>query len=86
MDMSDFAIVTGGDEHYASLIEELLLSIREKREGKGVPIAVLDGGLSDETARLFQSKYQARVVRTDWQYPLPGRRIRGRDYLRVEIG
>ena len=86
VNMSGCMIVTGGDEAYAQLIEELVQSIRDKERGRGVAIGILDGGLSGQTVRRLENVYGCRVVSPEWQYELSRSRIRGRDYLRVELG
>lgn len=82
---ANYMIITGGDETYATLIEELVQSIRDKPQGKEVEIGVLDGGLSAEAVHRFESDYRCHMITPPWEYELPKRRVRGREYLRVEL-
>lgn len=63
-----FAIATAANEKYRSILEGLIRSIRSHPQSAGVPIVVLDLGLSDDTKAWLVSQ-QARSVAPDWDFP-----------------
>lgn len=81
----DFIIVTGGDDKYFALINELVVSIRRCPEGRFAPIGVIDGGLTTDQVAWLRS-HSVAVVRPDWEYPVARRRAHGRDFLKANIG
>lgn len=80
-----FAIVTGGDANYFQLISELVASVRALETGNDSPICIIDAGLSDEQIVSLQAQ-GCIVHRPDWEYDIADLRLRGRTYLKANIG
>jgi hypothetical protein len=66
--MPRFAIVTAGDDKYLSILQGLVLSIRDKPEGAAVPIVVLDVGLGPE-AKAWLTRHGAVTFVPGWDFP-----------------
>lgn len=66
--MPRFAIVTAGDDKYLSILQGLVRSIRDKREGAEVPIAVLDVGLG-AMAKEWLARHGAVTFVPGWDFP-----------------
>lgn len=84
--MTDFILVTGGDARYFELVEEAVLSVRDRKDARAAPIGVIDGGFTAEQTAHLVRRYACRVHRPDWEYALSNLRLRGRDFLKVNIG
>jgi hypothetical protein len=65
-----FIIVTAADEAYAALLGECLRSIRDKPQGRDVPLGVVDCGLSRQSLD-FCHKLGARVITSAGRLPEP---------------
>jgi hypothetical protein len=64
-----FIIVSGGDAKYFPLLHACLSSIRDKPEGRDVPLGVLDLGLNDEQ-RTWLTGIGAAVTKPGWDLDL----------------
>jgi hypothetical protein len=70
--VTDFAIVSGADEGHAPLLADLMRSIRDKPEGRAVPLHVFDLGLKDATRERIAAL--ATTVRDPgWDIDFPNR-------------
>ncbi|WP_372395181.1 hypothetical protein ABMY26_06860 (plasmid) [Azospirillum sp. HJ39] len=65
--MQAISIVTAANETYRDILEGLILSIRSHRQSLGVPIVVLDLGLSENT-KAWLNDHGARCVVPDWDF------------------
>lgn len=63
--MSRVVLVTGSDSRYFPLMREMILSVRNKHEGRDVDIGVLDCGLATEEV-IWCRAQGARVVEPGW--------------------
>ena len=71
--MTPFAIVTAADGKFFDLLQGLVASIREKPEGRTVPIYVLDAGLTEpEKAWLGERGASAVAVAWPYEFDVPG--------------
>lgn len=78
------AIVSSSDARYFTLLSELVASIRRLRPADGVGICVMDAGMTDEQRAALSGSVD-RIHRCEWPFPLPERRIRGRDSLKANL-
>lgn len=65
------AIVTAADAGYFELLADLVTSIRDKPEGRAMPICVLDLGLTAEQRAWLAPQVQ-QVKRPGWDIAFPG--------------
>src|ERR1700733_4902707 len=65
-------ILTASDAGYFELLQGMLRSLRDKPEGRQIPIAVFDVGLTGEQARWCR-EFGATLLRADWDFEFPGR-------------
>src|SRR5580700_2005955 len=71
--MTPFAIVTAADTKFFDLLQGLVASIRDKPEGRTVPIYVLDAGLTvSEKAWLGARAASAVAVAWPYDFDVPG--------------
>lgn len=82
---NSFAVVTGGDANYFQLISELVASLRALEQGRTCPICIIDAGLTDEQVTFLESQ-DCIVHQPGWEYNLADLRLRGRTYLKANIG
>lgn len=80
-----FVIVTGGDANYFQLISELVASLRALERGRTCPIGIIDAGLTDEQIATLKAQ-DCIIHRPEWEYDLADLRLRGRTYLKANIG
>src|SRR6185369_13571469 len=66
---ASFIIVSGGDAKYFPLLHACLSSIRDKPEGRDVPLGVLDLGMNDEQCSWLRG-VGARIVKPGWDIDL----------------
>jgi hypothetical protein len=83
-DNKSFIIVSGGDANYFPLLADLAASIRRLPEGKNVALGMLDGGLTQEQVTALESE-DVKVVKPDWPVSKDELRVRGREYLRINL-
>ena len=76
-------VVTGGDDGYFPLVDELCASIRAFRDAAAVRIAVVDGGMSAEQLAQLTSRWGAQVLDVGWGFDIPERQRRRRPALKV---
>jgi len=67
--LAPLAIVSAADSNYFSLLQELIASIRNKLQGRAVPLYVLDAGLAP-SEKAWLAQQQAAVVAIPWPYDL----------------
>ncbi len=79
-----FIIVSGGDANYFPLLADLVTSIRNLPEGKQAALGMLDGGLTQEQVSWFEAE-GVNVVKPGWPVPKTEIRIRGREYLLINL-
>jgi hypothetical protein len=65
-------ILTASDAGYFELLRGMLRSLRDKPEGREVPIAVFDVGLKPEQAQWCRD-IGATLLRAEWDFEFPGR-------------
>lgn len=82
---NNFAIVTGGDANYFQLISELVASLRSLERGRTCPICIIDAGLTDEHVAALKAQ-DCIIHKPEWEYDLADLRLRGRTYLKANIG
>ncbi|MGQ0721548.1 MAG: hypothetical protein ACT4PE_08245 [Candidatus Eiseniibacteriota bacterium] len=63
-------IVSGANSRYFSLLSDLVRSIRDREESRGVALSILDLGL-EEPERLWLEGCGAKVVRPGWDLEIP---------------
>ncbi len=68
----DCIVITGGDAAYFELMRGCVASIRDKPEGRSVPLGVLDCGLAPEQ-RDWLAAQGATLVQPRWDFEFPGR-------------
>ena len=66
------AIVTAGDAGYFDMLSDLVLSIRDKPQGRDIPIAVLDVGLGEEHIAWLSERVES-IVAPGWDMDYPER-------------
>jgi hypothetical protein len=65
-------VITGGDAAYFELMQGCVASIRDKPDGRGVALGILDCGLTDD--QLGWLRHQgATIVVPRWDFAFPGR-------------
>lgn len=82
---NSFAIVTGGDANYFQLISELVASLRSLDHGRSCPICIIDAGLTEEQVAALTAQ-DCIIHQPEWEYDLADLRLRGRTYLKANIG
>ncbi|MCP4330812.1 MAG: hypothetical protein GY791_20680 [Alphaproteobacteria bacterium] len=70
--MTDTLIISAADSGYFALLKGLILSIREKNEGRTTPIKIMNLGLTPDQVDWLAGQ-NAGVVETDWAIDFPGR-------------
>ena len=65
--MNSIIIVTGADSKFFELVQETILSIREKPQGDSVDIGFFDVGLTPEQLQWI-SQYVDHIVEPSWNY------------------
>lgn len=68
--VSDYTIVTASDNTYFHFVQGLILSIREKKEGRDVSISFLDLGCSSEQLQWLENM-STHVKKADWNIQFP---------------
>lgn len=67
-----YTLVSAADRNYFGLLQGLVLSCREREEGRGVPISVLDLGM-EEAQLAWLARHGVRCVRPGWDFDFPER-------------
>ncbi len=80
----DIHIISGGDSNYFELLKELAFSIRSKNEGKNLKISFLDGGLTADQIKFFNT-LNINIIDPLWRNEDAFRRSNNKNYLKVEI-
>jgi hypothetical protein len=68
----DFLIVTGADSRYFALLRDLVLSIRDKKQGRDVALAAFDLGLQ-ESERSWLAAHGVTLAAPGWDLDFPNR-------------
>ncbi|WP_299437153.1 hypothetical protein [uncultured Rhodospira sp.] len=77
-------IVTGADDRYAPLAEELIASVRAHRALDGIDLSLISTGMSPETAERLRSQVE-NVADGRWNIDTAGRRAGQRDWLMARV-
>jgi hypothetical protein len=72
MPFTDPLIVSGADSGYFELLQGTVRSIRDKPEGRGIALGILDVGLKENERRWLEQQ-GARIVAPGWDLDFPGR-------------
>lgn len=75
------AIVTGGNDTYFPLIQELIHSIRRFPQSKDIDICVMNTGMTD-AQHITLKQDGITVTAPDWPVPIAPNKIKGKDYLK----
>ncbi len=67
-----FIVITGGDSAYFDLMRGCVASIRDKPEGRDIPLGILDCGLTDDQ-RTWLGQQGATLATPCWDFEFPGR-------------
>jgi predicted O-methyltransferase YrrM len=67
--MRPFAIVSASDSQFFELVRDLVRSIRDKPQGREVPVFVMDAGLAPPERQWLQQN-RVTVIALPWPYPL----------------
>ena len=76
--------ISASDSTYYPLLREWVHSVRSFKESEGIDIHILNTGLTDEQVEQL-TPFVTRVHDVNWPFPLPVRKIRGREYLKACI-
>lgn len=66
------SIVSAADSGYFGMLSDLVLSIRDKPQGRDFPISILDVGLTAEQRAWLEPRVQT-ILDPGWDYEFPGR-------------
>ena len=77
-------IVSGADSGYFELLQGCVHSIRDKPEGRSIPLGILDVGLKDEERRWLE-RQGAKIVAPGWDLDFPERAATPR-YKQAQYG
>src|SRR5262249_43515866 len=67
--VAPLAIVSAADANFFPLLKELVASVRDKPEGRAIPIFVLDAGLADGD-KAWLGEHQIEGVSVPWPYAI----------------
>ena len=70
----DATIVCAADSAYFDLLKGLILSIKDKPQGRNIPISLFDVGLSKEQLR-WAEDHVTRIVEPEWNFDFPDRKL-----------
>ncbi|QQG35421.1 MAG: hypothetical protein HYS17_07685 [Micavibrio aeruginosavorus] len=78
------AFISSADSNYYPLLREWIHSIRCFRESKDIDICIMDAGLTAEQIEKL-TPYVAKIAKPDWPFPIPARKVKGKEYLKACI-
>jgi hypothetical protein len=79
--MQNVIFVSGADRKYYPILIEWVHSVRAFPEGRGVPIGIIDAGLTAEQVQSLK-EMGCQIVKPDWPFAIPESKIRGREFLK----
>lgn len=78
---NDIIFISGCDANYYPLLREWITSVRAHKQGKDIPIGIMNTGLTEDQVREL-TPLVTHIVTPDWPCDLPEWKIRGREYLK----
>ena len=82
--MKKNVIVSLADSNYFELLNELIDSIKQFQESKGVAICILDAGLSKEQKTKLSKKVD-EIKTAEWDIQVSQKKVKGQEWLKSQV-
>ncbi len=82
--MKENTIVSLADSNYFELLNELIDSIKQFEQSKGLAICILDAGLTTEQKNILSSKVD-EIKNAEWDIEVPESKINGKEWLKSQV-
>jgi hypothetical protein len=82
--MKKNVIVSLADANYFDLLNELVDSIKNFKQGKETAICILDAGLSEQQKDILSKKVD-EIKSAEWDIDVPAFKVKGREWLKSQV-
>jgi len=82
--MKENTIVSLADSNYFELLNELIDSIKQFEQSKGLAICILDAGLTTEQKNILSRKVD-EIKNAEWDIVVPESKINGKEWLKSQV-
>ena len=82
--MKKNVIVSLADANYFDLLNELVDSIKNFKQGKETAICILDAGLTEQQKNVLSKKVD-EIKSAEWDIDVPAFKVKGREWLKSQV-
>ena len=82
--MKSKAIVTLADSNYFELLLELISSINQFDQSKGVAICILDAGLTEKQIEILKEKVE-EIKKANWDIEVSKFKVKNKEWLKSQV-